>query len=136
MAARCRSSIVALEAAVRSAAAGWYIAKTSASRAPVAGSAGRVVPWAWPIRAPGMNVASEKRPSVTTSAGSRTSSWRRRYGAQAAISSGSGSRLPGGRHFTTLVMKTSSRRQPIEPRSSVEQAAGAPDERPALAGPR
>ena len=53
-------------------------------------------------------------------------------GAQAAISSGSGSRLPGGRHFTTLVMKTSSRCQPMEPMSSVEQAAGGAHERPAL----
>ena len=56
----------------------------------------------------------EYRPSVTTTAGSSTSSWRRRYGAQAAISSGCGSRLSGGRHLTTLVMNTSSRPQPID----------------------
>ena len=96
------------------AAAGWYIANARASRAPVAGSAGREVPWTCPIRSPGMNVPERVRPSVTTTAGSSTSSWRRRYGAQAAISSGCGSRLPGGRHFTTLVMKTSSRRQPTD----------------------
>ena len=30
--------------------------------------------------------------------------WRRRNGTQVAISSGSGKRLPGGRHFTTLAM--------------------------------
>ena len=84
--------------------------RPSASRAPVAGSTGRIVPCAWPMRAPGRNVCIEKRPSVTTSAGSSTSSCRRSQGAQAAISSGSGSRLPGGRHLTTLVMKTSSTR--------------------------
>jgi hypothetical protein len=66
------------------------------------------------MRAPGMNVPIEKRPSVTTTAGSSASSCRRRYGAQAAISSGCGSRLSGGRHLTTFVMKTSSRRQPID----------------------
>ena len=69
------------------------------------------------MRAPGMNVPIEYRPSVTTTAGSSASSWRRRNGAQAAISSGCGSRLSGGRHFTTLVMNTSSRCQPIEPSS-------------------
>jgi hypothetical protein len=91
-------------AGVRRAAAGWYIAKTVASVAPVSGSASVDVPCAWEIRTPGMNRPIECRPRVTTTAGSRTSSWRRRYGAQAAISSGSGSRFPGGRHFTTLVM--------------------------------
>ena len=108
----------------------------SAFGAPVAGSTGRTVPWTWEMRAPGMNRPSECRPSVTTRAGSRTSSWRWRYGAQAAISSGSGSRLSGGRHFTTFVMKTSSRRQPSVPRNFVEQVAGATDERPARADPR
>ena len=47
-------------AGVRSAAAGWYMAKTSAARAPVAGSTGRTVPCACEIRAPGMNVPIEK----------------------------------------------------------------------------
>ncbi len=56
----------------------------------------------------------------------------RRNGAHAAISSGSGSRLPGGRHLTTLVMNTSSRCQPMDPMSSVEQATGSTHERPAL----
>ncbi len=60
------------------------------------------------------------------SEGSRTSSWRRRNGAQAAISSGSGSRFSGGRHFTTLVMKTSSRRQPIEPRRRTRRSPARP----------
>ena len=53
------------------------------------GRPARIVPWACEIRAPGMNRPIEWRPSVTTTAGSSTSSWRRRYGAQAAISSGS-----------------------------------------------
>ena len=100
--------------------------RPSASRAPVAGSAGRVVPWTRPIRAPGMNTPSECLPAVTTRAGSRASSWRRRYGAQAAISSGCGSRLPGGRHFTTFVMKTSSRCQPTDSMSSVSSRPAAP----------
>ena len=43
----------------RSAAAGWYIANTSAFAAPVSGSTGCDVPCAWPIRAPGMNVPIE-----------------------------------------------------------------------------
>ena len=60
-----------------------------------AGGATTAVPWIWVMRSPGRKWAIEKRPSVTTTAGSRTSSWRCRYGAQAAISSGSGSRLPG-----------------------------------------
>ena len=113
-------------AGVRSAAAGWYMAKTSAARAPVAGSTGRTVPCACEIRAPGMNVPIENRPSVTTTAGSRTSSWRRRYGAQAAISSGCGSRLSGGRHLTTFVMNTSSRRQPIEASSLTSRSPARP----------
>ena len=74
------------------------------------------------IRSPGMNRPSEWRPRVTTRAGSRISSWRRRYGAQAAISSGSGSRFSGGRHLTMLVMKTSSRRQPRVARNLHQQA--------------
>ena len=81
---------------------------------------------------PGLKRAIEKRPRVTTSAGSRASSWRVRNGAQAAISSGSGSRFSGGRHFTTFVMKTSSRDQPIDASSSVEQRPGLAHEGPAL----
>ena len=53
-----------------SANAGWYMANTSASRAPVAGSAGRAVPWTRLIRSPGMNTPSECLPAVTTTAGS------------------------------------------------------------------
>ena len=45
-----------------------------------------------------------KLPTVTTTLGAISSSWRSNQGLQAAISSGSGSRLPGGRHFTTLAM--------------------------------
>ena len=56
--------------------------------------AGRV-PWTWPIRSPGMNTPIECARAVTTRAGSRTSSWRRRNGAQAAISSGCGIAVVG-----------------------------------------
>ena len=120
------SSIVSRRAAWRNAAAGWYMAKVRCI-----GRAGpRIdrprVPWATLIRAPGLNVPSEWRPRVTTTAGSRISSCRVRYGAQAAISSGSGSRLPGGRHLTTLVMKTSSRFQPIGRSRSLSRVPAAP----------
>ena len=65
--------------------------------------------------------ARHERGPSSTARGSRPRPGRgpraggRRYGAHAAISSGSGSRLPGGRHLTMLVMKTSSRRQPMWP---------------------
>ncbi len=42
--------------------------------------------------------------------GCTNSTCRRRKGSHCAISSGSGLRLPGGRHFSTLAMKTLSRR--------------------------
>ena len=80
-----------------------------------------------------MNVAIEKRPSVTTTDGSSAATWRCRYGAQAAISSGSGSRLSGGRHFTTLVMNTSFAAPADVAEQALQQAAGATDERSALA---
>ena len=48
------------------------------------------------------NVA--KFPRVTTTRGARKSSCASRYGRHASISVGSGSRFPGGRHFTTLQM--------------------------------
>ena len=132
MRGRCRRSSGA-RLGVRSAAAGWYSANTervAARRSPDR----RAGPSRGPaeIRAPGMNRAIECRPSVTISAGSSTSSWRWRYGAQAAISSGSGSRLSGGRHLTTFVMKTSSRRQPSVAEELRQEVAGATDERPAL----
>ena len=42
-----------------------------------------------------------KFPSVATSFGSISSSWRNRWRSQASISSGCGSRFPGGRHLST-----------------------------------
>src|SRR5262249_42586589 len=45
--------------------------------------------------------------------GSISASRRSSHGAHASISSGCGSRLPGGRHFTTFAMYTSSRVKPI-----------------------
>src|SRR5262249_9790076 len=56
-----------------------------------------------------------KFPRVTTTAGSMKPSWPSRSGRHASISSGSGSRLPGGRHLTTFAMYTSSRRRPMSP---------------------
>ena len=54
-----------------------------------------------------------KLPRVTTTAGSMNPSCRSRNGRHVSISIGCGSRLPGGRHFTTLAMYTWSRVSPI-----------------------
>ena len=54
-----------------------------------------------------------KFPSVAITRGSIRSIWRSRYGQQASISSGCGSRLPGGRDLRMLAMNTSSRFIPI-----------------------
>ena len=70
------------------------------------------------IEAPGNQRAIENRPRVTISSGSTIAIWRSRKGAQAAISSGAGSRFCGGRHFTTLAMWTVSRESPAQASSS------------------
>ena len=67
------------------------------------------------IEAPGNQRDIEKRPRVTISSGSTIAIWRSRKGVQAAISSGWGSRFPGGRHLTTLAMWTVSRESPAAP---------------------
>ena len=120
-------------AGVRSAAAGWYIANTSASPAPVAGSAGRIVPWACEIRAPGMKRPIEWRPSVTTTAGSSTSSWRRRYGSHAAISSGFGVAVVGRTALDDVRDEHVLAPPADRSEQAHEQVAGAADERAALA---
>ena len=51
---------------------------------------------------------------------------RKRWLSQASISSGCGSRLPGGRHFRTFAMKTSSRVRPIPARSLPSSCPAAP----------
>ena len=43
-------------------------------------------------------------PSATMTSGRTTSIWRKRNGEQVFASSGSGVRLPGGRHFTMFAM--------------------------------
>ncbi len=100
--------------------------------APVAGSTGRTVPCAWPMRAPGMNAAARSGRASRRAPGRAPRAGARRYGAQAAISSGSGSRLPGGRHLTTLVMKTSLALPADGADELGQQAAGGAHERPAL----
>jgi hypothetical protein len=45
-----------------------------------------------------------KLPSVATTVGSISSIWRKRCDSHASISSGCGSRLPGGRHLSTFAM--------------------------------
>ena len=74
-----------------------------------------------------------KLPSVATTRGSISSTWRNRYGSQDSISIGCGSRLPGGRHLSTLQIHTSLRSIPIPASSSVRSPPGAPDEREPLA---
>ena len=61
-----------------------------------------------------------------------SASCRSSHGAHASISSGCGSRLPGGRHFTTLAMYTSSRVRPMPSISCVSSLPARPDERLAL----
>src|SRR5438105_8018190 len=48
--------------------------------------------------------------------------WRNRYGTHAAISSNCGRRFSGGRHLTTLQMKTRSRGSSIAPRILVSSS--------------
>jgi hypothetical protein len=61
----------------------------------------------------------EKFPSVQTTRGSISSILRWRKGLHASISSGCGSRLPGGRDWRTFAMKTASRDIPISSSSLV-----------------
>ena len=93
-------------------AAGWY----SGNR--IRSSHSSILPWSSEILPFGLNLSMETRPSVTTIFGSISSIWRSKYGRHAATSLGSGSRLSGGRHFTTLVMNTSSRVSGIAASSS------------------
>ena len=67
-----------------------------------------------------------KLPSVTMTRGRISASWRSSHGAHASISSGCGSRLPGGRHFTTLAMYTSSRVRPMPSMSWVSSCPARP----------
>ena len=55
-----------------------------------------------------------------------------RYGVQVATSSGAGSRLFGGRHFTMFAMYTCSRFKPIPCDHLIEQFAGTANEWTAL----
>src|SRR6185369_9426297 len=50
------------------------------------------------------SVCTAKRPSATTILGPTAAICALRNGSHASISSGSGSRFPGGRHFTTFAM--------------------------------
>src|SRR5881275_2190179 len=60
-------------------------------------------------------------PRVATTFGRISSTWRKRYGSHVSFSSGTGSRLPGGRHLSTLQTKTSARVRPI-PASSLSSS--------------
>ena len=67
-----------------------------------------------------------KLPSVTITRGRISASWRSSHGAHASISSGCGSRLPGGRHFTTFAMYTSARVSPMPSMSWVSSCPARP----------
>src|SRR5438094_5235355 len=60
-------------------------------------------------------------PSVAITFGRISSTWRKRYGSHASFSSGTGSRLPGGRHLRTLQTNTCERSRPI-PASSLSSS--------------
>ena len=94
------------------------------------------MPCACEIRAPGMKVAIENRPSVTIDGrieDLELAAQVRRAGGDLV---GLRVAVVGGRHFTTFVMNTSSRRQPIDAEQLDQEVAGPADERPALRGPR
>ena len=74
----------------------------------------------------------EKLPSVQITVGSISSTWRSRYSWQFSISTGCGSRLPGGRHLSTLQIHTSGALESDLLQQLVQQPARAPDERQAL----
>ena len=58
-----------------------------------------MIPFGWPERS-----LVAKLPSVQITFGRISSTWANRWASQASISSGSGSRFPGGRHLSTLAM--------------------------------
>ena len=76
----------------------------------------------------GLAVSSlvEKLPRVQITRGWISSTCFSRYGRQESISSGWGSRFPGGRHLRTFAMKTSSRFSPIPSSRSVRKAPARP----------
>ena len=78
------------------------------ARAPAASPGTRVIPVGLPLAAWSRSCRACRRPSARSAAPARTGRAR-----QASISGGCGSRLPGGRDFSTLAMKTSSRESPI-----------------------
>ena len=73
-----------------------------------------------------------KLPSVATTFGWISSICFHRWPSQAWISSGCGSRFPGGRHFRTFATKTSLRVEADAREQLVEQLPGLADERHAL----
>ena len=73
-----------------------------------------------------------KLPSVATTFGWISSICRNRWLSHASISSGCGSRLPGGRHLRTFAMYTSRARRGRSREQLVEQLARLADERDAL----
>ena len=93
----------------------------------------RVIPSARPERS-----AVAKLPSGATTLGRTSSSWRKRYGSQAAISAGSGSRLPGGLHLSTVARYASSSARPgsEQPLEKLPRATGERLPVPVLVEPR
>ena len=103
------------------AAAGWKMGNTLNLPARCSVPCRRVMP----ISVFRMNFV-EKLPSVTMNSGSMVRVCSRRYGVQSSISSGRGSRFPGGRHFSTFAMNTSSRARPAMARSSFRYCPALP----------
>ncbi len=83
-------------------------------------------PWMALIRASGKNLDIDILPRVTITRGLMASICRSKYFPQARISSGNGSRFSGGRHFTTLQMKTPFLSNPAFARRSLNSLPAAP----------
>lgn len=82
---------------------------------------------------PGKNRFMENRPRVTITFGLIIANCWSNHGLQASISSGNGSRLPGGRLLMMLVIKTSSLLSPIDSINWVRNFPAAPQKgRPVL----
>src|SRR2546422_11529619 len=72
------------------------------------------------------SVCAAVPPIARITLGFTMSIWRNRYGTHAAISSNCGRRFSGGRHLTTLQMKTRSRGSSIAPRILVSSSQAGP----------
>ena len=110
----------------------------AAARPPIARISGRPCRRVIPTGSPRRSFVA-KLPSVHTTRGSISSTWRSRYSRQLSISTGSGSRLPGRPALQDVGDEDVVAGQADLGQQAVEELAGAADERqaePVLVGPR